>query len=98
MVLELQVKKERRGNIYALRSSTGRRLGLKSSGIGIYGVLGIGVVAFNPKSRDQNGEMTALQPLHTEGQGLTYNHPFWGVVEGPKQYKRVRLLYQLGVD
>lgn len=96
VVLELQVKKERRGNIYALRSSTGRRLGLKSSGIGIYGVIGIGAVAFNPKSRDQNGEMTALQPLRTEGQELTYNHPFWGVVEGPKQYKRVTVAIPIG--
>ena len=96
VVLEFQVKKERRGNIYNLRSSTGRRLGLKSSGIGIYGVIGIGAVAFNPKSRDENGEMTALRPLHTEGQGITYNHPFLGVVEGPKQYSRVSVVVPIG--
>ena len=54
------------------------------------------LLPFNPKSRDQNGEMTALQPLRTEGQGLTYNHPFWGVVEGPKQYKRVAVAIPIG--
>ena len=96
VVLEFQVKKERRGNIYNLRSSAGRRLGLKSSGVGIYGVAGIGVVRFNPKSRDENGEMTALKPLHTEGQGLTYNHPLLGVVEGPKQYSGVSVVLPIG--
>ena len=96
VLLELQVKKERRGNIYNLRSSTGRRLGLKSAGVGIYGLAGIGVLAFNPKSRDQNGKMTALHPLHTEGQGLIYNHPLLGVVEGPKQYKRVAVVLPIG--
>ena len=96
MVLEFQLKKERRGNVYSLKSSTGRRLGLKSSGVGVYGVAGIGVVRFNPKSRDQNGVMTALKPLHTEGQGITYNHPFWGVVEGPKQYSGFSVVMPIG--
>ena len=96
VLLELQVKKERRGNIYNLRSSTGRRLGLKSAGVGIYGLAGIGVLAFNPKSRDENGRMTALHPLHTEGQGLIYNHPLLGVVEGPKQYMRVAIVLPIG--
>jgi hypothetical protein len=96
MVLEFQLKKERRGNVYSLKSSTGRRLGLKSSGIGVYGVAGIGVVRFNPKSRDQNGVMTALKPLHTEGQGITYNHPFWGLVEGPKQYSGYSVVIPIG--
>ena len=96
VLLEFQIKKERRGNIYNLRSSTGRRLGLRSSGIGVYGVVGIGAFAFNPKSRAPNGKMTALHPLHTEGQGIIYNHPFWGVVEGPKQYKRVAIAIPIG--
>ena len=43
LILELQLKKERRGNVYRLRSSSGRRLGLKSSGLGVYGIFGIGV-------------------------------------------------------
>jgi len=96
VILEFQVKKERRGNVYNLRSSTGRRLGLKSSGIGIYGVIGIGAFSYNPKSRDEDGQMTALKPLHTEGQGITYNHPFWGVVEGPEQYKGVSIAIPIG--
>ena len=101
VLLELQVKKERRGNIYNLRSSAGRRLGLKSSGVGVYGLVGIGVLAFNPKSRDQNGKLTALHPLHTEGQGLIYNHPWLSrndleFVEGPKQYKRIAVVLPIG--
>ena len=97
VLLEFQIKKERRGNIYSLRSSTGRRLGLKSSGIGIYGVIGIGVVRFNPKSRDENGQIIALKPLHTEGQGITYVHPFWGTVEGPKQYSGFSVVLPIGI-
>ena len=97
LILELQLKKERRGNVYRLRSSSGRRLGLKSSGLGVYGILGIGVFLYNPKSRDKNGKMTALKPLHTEGQGITYNHPFWGVMEGPKQYSGISVAIPVGL-
>ncbi len=97
LILELQLKKERRGNVYRLRSSSGRRLGLKSSGLGVYGIFGIGVFYYNPKSRDKNGKMTALKPLHTEGQGITYNHPFWGVMEGPKQYSGISVAIPVGL-
>ena len=45
--------------------------------------------------------MTALHPLHTEGQGLIYNHPWLSrndldPVEGPKQYKRVAVVLPIG--
>ncbi len=95
-ILEFQIKKERRGNVYNLRSSAGRRLGIKSAGFGIYWVAGIGGFYFNPKSRDENGRMTALKRLHTEGQGLTYNHPFRGKVEGPKQYSGFSVALPIG--
>jgi hypothetical protein len=35
-----------------------------------YGVIGIGMYHFNPKTKDDNGNWVALQPLHTEGQGF----------------------------
>ena len=35
-----------------------------------YGIIGIGVYHFNPKTQDKNGNWVALQPLHTEGQGF----------------------------
>ena len=35
-----------------------------------YGVIGVGVYHFNPKTQDKNGNWVALQPLHTEGQGF----------------------------
>jgi hypothetical protein len=35
-----------------------------------YGVVGVGVYHFNPKTQDKNGNWVALQPLHTEGQGF----------------------------
>jgi len=35
-----------------------------------YGVIGVGVYHFNPKTQDNAGNWVALQPLHTEGQGF----------------------------
>jgi hypothetical protein len=35
-----------------------------------YGVIGVGVFHFNPKTKDNAGNWVALQPLHTEGQGF----------------------------
>jgi len=35
-----------------------------------YGIIGIGVYHFNPKTKDNSGNWVALQPLHTEGQGF----------------------------
>jgi len=35
-----------------------------------YGVIGAGVYHFNPKTKDDNGNWVALQPLHTEGEGF----------------------------
>ena len=35
-----------------------------------YGIVGVGVYHFNPKTQDKNGNWVALQPLHTEGQGF----------------------------
>jgi hypothetical protein len=35
-----------------------------------YGIIGLGVYHFNPKTKDNNGNTVELQPLHTEGQGF----------------------------
>ncbi len=35
-----------------------------------YGIIGVGMFKFNPKTRDDNGEWVELQPLRTEGQGM----------------------------
>lgn len=35
-----------------------------------YGIVGVGVYHFNPKTQDNSGNWVALQPLHTEGQGF----------------------------
>lgn len=97
LMFEFQLKKERRGNVYNLRSSFGRSLGLKAAGIGLYWVVGIGGFYFNPKAIDKNGQKIALKPLHTEGQGITYNHPFWGTVSGPKQYSGFSVAVPVGL-
>ncbi|MET0636448.1 MAG: hypothetical protein ABWZ25_10505 [Chitinophagaceae bacterium] len=35
-----------------------------------YGVIGIGLMKYNPKTKDVDGKYVALQPLHLEGQGM----------------------------
>lgn len=35
-----------------------------------YGVVGVGVFRFNPKTKTDNGQWVELKPLHTEGQGF----------------------------
>lgn len=35
-----------------------------------YGIAGVGVYHFNPKTQDNDGTWVALQPLHTEGEGF----------------------------
>lgn len=84
---EYQFLKEKIGNIYGVKTSTGKKLGLKSSAIGIYGVAGIGIVFYNPKGRGPNGANVALRKLGTEGQGLP---------DGPKKYKPVTVVVPMG--
>lgn len=75
--LEWHIVKESKGNRYGLKSHrTGRRIGAKRRGIGMYLFAGFGGTYFNPKGNQGNG-WVALKPLHTEGQGLP---------GGPSQY------------
>lgn len=85
---EYQFIKEKIGNIYGVKTSTGKKLGLKSMAIGTYVSAGIGVVMFNPKGIGPNGARVALRKLSTEGQGLP---------GGPKNYKRATIVLPLGV-
>lgn len=96
LTLEIQFKKEKVGNIYNLKSPAGKKLGLKSLAMGFYGLVGIGGFYYNPKGVDANGAVVALRDLHTEGQGLSYDHPFWGMMYGPKQYSNYSVAIPIG--
>lgn len=85
---EYQFLKEKIGNIYGVKTSTGKKLGLKSSGIGSYITAGIGVVMFNPKGIGPNGAKVSLKKLSTEGQGLP---------GGAKDYKRATIVVPIGM-
>jgi hypothetical protein len=61
----------------------------KSRSFELIGFIGVGAFYFNPKGKDPStGKYVALQPLHTEGQGLA---------GGPKQYKRVAISLPIGI-
>ena len=84
---EFQLMKEKIGNIYGLKSPTGKKLGQKSFSFGVYGTTGIGVVFYNPKGKGPDGRNVALRKLGTEGQGLP---------NGPKKYKPVTVVIPIG--
>lgn len=97
LALEVQFKKEAPGNRYNLKSKTGKKLGLKSFALGIYGTAGIGLFYFNPKAIAPDGSKVALKPLHTEGQGMTAIDPFYGEITGPEEYKGYSIAIPLGI-
>ncbi len=88
MIFEIQFVKENVGNIYNLRSTTGKRLGLRSLQLGFYGVVGIGGFYYNPMGIAANGAKVELRPLRTEGQGLP---------GGPDQYGKFSLAVPVGL-
>jgi hypothetical protein len=68
---EFHFIKEKYGNMYNLKSSLGKKLGLKKLNIGLYGFFGVGGFYFNPQAeRPGSGYWVDLAPLGTEGQGL----------------------------
>ena len=95
--LEIQFKKETIGNVYNLKSPTGKKLGLKSLPVGVYGLVGIGFFTYNPVGKDANGVKHKLKPLHTEGQGMTAQDPYWGTITGPKEYKGYSICIPVGL-
>lgn len=68
--IEYQFVKEKVGNIYNVKSPTGRKLGMKSFSAGFYVTTGINGFYFNPKGIAPDGSKVPLKPLKTEGQGL----------------------------
>lgn len=80
VILLANEKIGRRYNIPGLRGFTDHNEQL-------YLIAGIGAMYYNPKTQYQGG-WVALQPLHTEGQGLP---------GGPDQYKRITATVPLGI-
>lgn len=86
--IEYQFLKEKIGNIYNVKSPTGKKLGLRHFSAGFYAFGGISGFYFNPKTMNSNGQMIDLIPLKTEGQGLP---------GGAKPYGNFNVAVPLGI-
>ncbi|MBI3521203.1 MAG: hypothetical protein HY062_17815, partial [Bacteroidetes bacterium] len=84
--IEFGISSFKRTGVYSLRRSLGRTSRPRT--YELIGFVGVGGFYFNPKGKDQSGTYVALQPLHTEGQGLP---------GGPKQYKKVSVSIPIGL-
>ena len=85
--VEFGISSFKRPGVYSLKKSLIRTS--KTRAFELLGFVGVGVFYFNPKGIDPTtNKYVALQPLHTEGQGLP---------GGPKQYKRVSISIPMGV-
>ena len=85
--IEFGISSFKRPGVYSLKKSLIRTS--KTRAYELLGFIGVGAFYFNPKAKDPTtGSFVALQPLHTEGQGLA---------GGPKQYKRVAISIPMGV-
>ncbi|MES2761635.1 MAG: DUF6089 family protein [Bacteroidota bacterium] len=85
--IEFGISSIKRVGVYSLKKSLGRTS--KSRSYELIGFVGVGAFYFNPKGMDpSSGKYIALQPLHTEGQGLA---------GGPKQYKKISISLPVGV-
>lgn len=86
---EYHFLKEKIGNVYNVKSPTGKKLGMRSFSAGFYLFGGVSAFYFNPKSKNPvSGQLMALQPLKTEGQGLP---------GGAQPYGRVSIAVPLGI-
>jgi len=89
--MEFSFLKEKIGSRYAISRGGIRNL------INAYVFLGVGAFYFNPQSQ-YNGKWYDLQPLGTEGQGLTYTDSKTGQeVTNPPKYSRVAVCFPLGI-
>ena len=85
--IEFGISSFKRVGVYRLKKSLLRPS--KTRAYELIGFIGVGAFYFNPKGMDPStGKYIALQPLHTEGQGLP---------GGPKQYKRVSISLPVGI-
>ncbi len=82
---EYQFIKEKQGNRYGIKSPTGKKLGVRAKGIGMYVTAGIGLTFFNPK---RIGSSASLRKMGTEGQGLP---------GGGKKYKPATIVIPFGI-
>jgi hypothetical protein len=87
MSIEWHFIKEKAGNLYNVKSVTGKRLGLKPISSGFYLTAGVSAFYFNPKAVSPDGVMMALHPLKTEGQGLEL---------GADPYRRINVAIPIG--
>ena len=85
--IEFGISSFKRVGVYRLKKSLLRPS--KTRAYELIGFVGVGAFYFNPKGIDPTtGKYIALQPLHTEGQGLP---------GGPKQYKKVSISLPVGI-
>jgi hypothetical protein len=80
---EFYFTKEQSGHLYKIKNAKG----MKNYDMQAYLFVGIGGFYYNPQARYE-GRWVNLQPLGTEGQGLT---------GGPKKYSRVSLCIPYGI-
>ena len=80
---EYHILRSRPGHIYNLKGAKGTA----SNPLGLYVFAGVGGFYFNPKA-DYNGQLVALQPLGTEGQGIPGN---------PSKYSLFSVCVPMGV-
>ena len=84
--IEFGISSIKRPGVYSLKKSLVRTS--KTRAYELIGFVGVGAFYFNPKGLDPStGKYVALQPLHTEGQGLA---------GGPKQYKKISISLPVG--
>ncbi len=84
---EFSIFKNKAGHRYNIRNTSSRRH--KARTWELIGFVGVGAFYFNPKGKLPGGGYVALQPLHTEGQGLQ---------GGPTQYKRLSISIPMGIN
>jgi Domain of unknown function (DUF6089) len=82
--LEYMLIKQKSGHLYRLRGVRGK----KWFRFEVYLLGGIGVIWYDPKSTDRNGNWQRLAPLNTEGQGLP---------GGPKDYSQFTAVIPYGI-
>jgi len=87
MSVEWHFLKDKPGNIYNVRSVTGKKLGKKGINSGFYVTGGIHAFYFNPQALAPSGQWVDLKPLSTEGQGFP---------DGAKEYNRVSVAVPIG--
>ena len=82
--LEYMLIKQKSGHLYRLRGVRGKSW----FRFEVYLLGGIGVIWYDPKSTDRNGNWQRLAPLNTEGQGLP---------SGPKDYSQFTAVIPYGI-